>query len=167
MAFTAVKTSMTAAFPGMRADLGKNQVRSCVSEEGSAEIRFGAAVKKGTADNGALIPTATADKILGIVQHSHAYNKDNELGDTGLKPKTVFDVAEYGKLMVLTEEAVTPASAVRLRVSGGTPGAFRATSAGAGLSVDYSASCRWTGTFASGFAELEFDFTKHTHGVAD
>lgn len=171
MPFTSVKTKQTQAFPGMQNGLNKNRVVPG-RNEAAAEIPFGLACKQGATDDGIVIPSATGDLFRGVLQQSHALVKDPgtgvaELGDTGLKQNAVGDVAEEGELWVLTEEAVTPTSAVRVRVSGGTPGAFRATSAGVGLSVDISDRAKWAGTYASGYALLKFDFRIKKAGVAD
>lgn len=176
MAFTSVKTSMVRAFPGMQNGLNKNKVKPGLNEEAAAELRFGIALKQGTADDGVKKLTAVTEKIAGLLQQSHALVKDPgtgvaELGDTGLKPGAVGDVAEEGELWVLIEEDVTPLSAVRVRcVAGGAEvaGAFRAT-ADASDCIDVSTSARWAGSYtaANGFGLLKFDFRKKTQGTAD
>ncbi len=169
MGFTAVLTALVKAFPGMRSELKKNTIDSCVSEESSAEIRFGIAVKRGTADDGVLLCTATSNKFRGIVQQTHAIEKDVELGTSGVKPKMQLDVAVEGVMYVLTEEDVTPTSAVRIRcVAGGSEvaGAFRATADSTDC-YDISKFARWKGTYASGYALLEFDFRNSASGAAD
>lgn len=171
MSFTTVKTSMTQAFPGMHNGLNKNRTKPALSEEVSAQIRFGLAVVQGTSDDGVKIPAAQTDVIVGLVPQSHALARDpgtgvGELGDTGLLPGAVFDLDEEGELWVLTDEAVTPTSAVRVRMSGGSAGYFRATSA-AGVTVDVSDRCRWAGSYGSGYALLKFDFRRRKAGTAD
>lgn len=162
-----VKTAVGAPFAGMRTHFNKNKVASVVSEEASAEIPFGTAVVQGTADDGVLIPAAQANLVRGIVQHSHTYNKDNELGSTGLKPKVVFDCAEEGELYVATTEAVSPASAVRIFMSGGSAGKFGKT-ASAGVSIDVSKFCQWKETTTgSGAARLAFDFRDRKNSSSD
>jgi hypothetical protein len=174
MAFTQVLTKMVQAFPGMQNGLNKNKVKPGLNEEASAELRFGVAVKQGTADDGVLACTATNNLIAGIFQQSHALVKDpgtgvGELGDTGLLPGAVGDLAEEGELWVLTEEAVTPSSSVRIRcVAAGAEvaGAFRATADSTDC-VDVSDRCKWAGTYASGYALLKFDFRRRAAGTAD
>lgn len=168
MGFTTVKTTLEAAYPGMRSGMNKNRVTPGLNEEASAEMRWGIAVKQGTDDAGALLLTATTNKIKGLVQSTHAMAKETELGDTGVKPDAVFDCAEEGELYVLTEEAVTPASDVRVRcVAGGgeVAGAFRATADSTDCIL--LKHCKWAGTYASGYALLKFDFRNRDQGTAD
>lgn len=171
MGFTSVKTGQTQAFAGMPNGLNKNRVKPGLNEEASAEIPFGLAVKQGTADDGVKVPAAQADLIVGLHQHSHALVKDpgtgvGELGNTGLKPGAVGDIAEEGELWVLTDEAVTVTSAVRLRTTGADAGKFRA-SAVATNTVDLSDRARWAGAYASGLALLKFNFRMKKAGTAD
>jgi hypothetical protein len=176
MPFSSVKTTMAKAYAGMQNGLNKNQVVPGLNEEAATELPWGVAVKQGTADDGVLALTAVGNFIKGIVQSSHAMARDpgtgvGELGSTGVMPKAVADIAEAGELWVKIEEDVTPTSAVRIRVAGGgTPGAFRATSAGGGNSVDVSRWCRYKGTYSvasDGCALLEFNFRHKELGTAD
>lgn len=159
---TSVSLAMTAAFAGMQVDAKKCEILSYVSEEASAEIPFGVCVKQGTADDQCLKLTAITDKLIGIVVHSHAYQKDNEVGDTGIKPKMMVAVAVRGEIWVPVEEAVTPASTVLVRaiaVGGETAGAFRDTADASDL-IDVSKFCRFmSSTTGAGIARLMFDFT--------
>lgn len=167
---TSVPTAMTAAFDGMIVDSEPFVERSYVSEEASAEIPFGVCVKQGTGDNGALKLTSTADKLIGLVRHSHAYNRDNELGSTGLKPYVTLGVVTKGVMWVPVEEAVTPASAVLVRaVATGNEvaGAFRDTADGSDC-IDVSAFCRYlSSTTGAGRAKLAFDFTMRNADPVD
>ena len=170
MAFTAVKTSMTQAYPGMQNGLNKNRVTPG-RNEAATEIPFGLGVKQGATDGGIGVPAAQTDLVLGVLQASHALVKDPgtgvaELGDTGLKQNAVGDVAEEGELWVITDEAVTPTSAVRMRTTGADTGKFRA-SAVATNTVDLSDRARWAGTYGIGFALLKFDFRIKKAGTAD
>jgi hypothetical protein len=170
MAFTTVKTTMVQAYPGMKNGLNKNRVTPG-RNEAATEIPFGLAVKQGATDGGILIPDAQANVMIGVLEQSHALAKDPgtgvaELGDTGLKQNAVGDVAEEGELWVLTDEAVTPTSAVRFRTSGAQAGYFRASAVG-GSTVDVSDRARWAGTYGSGFALLKFDFRAKKAGAAD
>lgn len=172
---TSVAQSAAGAFAGLLVDSSPSEVRSYVSEESSAEIPFGVMVCQGTADNGAKLlntsAAAMAKAMVGIVLHSHGYAKDNELGDDGLKPKVIMRVLHKGVAWVQVEEAVTPASAVKVRaVATGeeVPGAFRDTPDGTTDCVDISAFARYlTSAGAGGFAQIAIDMTDARSGVAD
>lgn len=168
---TSVASDPAAAFPGMLGDVRPKAVDSCINGEASAEIPFGFAVIQGTLDNEALLPAAAADglKLLGIVLHSHHYNKDNELGTTGLKPEVAMSVLAAGRVWVPIDENVTPASAVRVRHTATSlgKGSFRA-SAVANATFDISKFARWIGTHlaATGYGLLEIDVTSRGAGAA-
>lgn len=159
---TSVSLAMAVAFDGMQVDGGECRIESYVSEEAADEIPFGVCVKQGTADDQCLKLTAITDKLIGITVHSHAYQKDVEIGTTGVKPKMTLGVAVRGQLWVPVEEAVTPASDVHVRaVAAGAEvaGAFRDTADGADT-IDISAFARFKSTTTgAGRAILEFDFT--------
>lgn len=161
MAQTSVALRMTAAYPGMISDSHMDSnVRSYVSEEASAEIPFGVFVKQGTADEGCLLLTAITDKVIGVVVHSHAYAKTEELGTTGLKPKVTLGVMTRGRIWCYVEEAVTPASSVLIRaIAAGAEkaGATRDTADASDL-IDASKWARFLGTTTgAGIVEVEFD----------
>lgn len=177
MAFpqTSVSVKQTKAFAGMLVDASACVVDSFVSEESSAEIPFGVMVCQGSADNGAkLLNTSAAamaaDVMVGVVVHSHAYQKTNELGTSGLKPKATLGVLRRGIVWVTVEEAVTPASAVKVRaVAGGSEqaGAFRDTADSTDC-VDISSFARYRTTAGAGeLAQLEIDMTGRNTSVAD
>jgi hypothetical protein len=174
---TTVANRMTRGFPGMIADSSflKN-VRSYVSTESSAEIPFGVMVVEGTDPaTHAVLPhtsaSASEQKLLGVVAHSHAYAKPQELGDSGLKPAATLGVLTHGVILVRIEEDVDPGDHVRVRVvAGGSEqaGEFRATADSTDC-IDISAFARWvsSGTAAEGFAELEIDMTNRASASAD
>lgn len=166
---TSVSLRPLRGFAGMLSDTTMlKDVRSYVNAEVSAELPFGIMVKQGATDDACLLPTAITG-LLGIVVHSHAYEKDVELGDTGLKPTITVGVLGVGRVWVTVDEAVAPGNAVRVRITaaGGGQGTFRKT-AGAGLTVDISAWARWrTSTTGAGIAELELDATSAAASVAD
>jgi hypothetical protein len=152
-----------------------NEIDSFVNAEASAEIPFGVMVCQGATDKAALkLNTSAAamagDVLLGVVVHSHAYAVSGELGTTGLKPGVIMSVLRKGRVYVQVEEAVTPASAVKVRaVAAGAEvaGAFRDTADSTDC-VDCSSFCRYrTTAAAAGFAELELDMTGRNTAVAD
>jgi hypothetical protein len=162
MPFTSVLSGIAVSFQGMIADSTNLIVDTFVNGESSAEIPFGVCVKQGTDDAEAVLLTAITDKLVGIVLHSNAYNKTNEVGSTGIKPDVVMNVARKGVVWVPVEEAVTPASAVLVRAvatGGEQAGAFRDTADASDL-IDVSAFCRFRSTTTgAGLVKLEFDFT--------
>jgi hypothetical protein len=123
---------------------------------------FGIAVKEGTGDNDANLPGAGTDKLAGILLHSHAYDKNNELGTTGLKPKAVLGVLRKGRVYVTVEEAVVKGDRLFVRhtagVGGTQKGAVRKSAVG-GETVDATKQGVFlTSASAAGLAVLEVDF---------
>lgn len=171
---TSISETPTVAIAGALVDLnGNNDVKTYVSEEASAEIPFGVMLKQGSADNGCLLIADAGDvaEFIGVAVHSNAYNKDNELGDTGVKPDVAIGVLQKGTIWVEVEEAVTPLSTVRVRmVATGDEvfGAFRDT-------ADDTTDCANIGQFAryltsasaGGLAQLQIDMTMRNSAVAD
>lgn len=160
---TSVSLTHGVALDGMIADAEPYVERSYVSEEASAEMPFGTVVKQGTADNGCLKLTAVTDKLLGIIRRSHAFHKDVELGDTGLKPKVMIPVVVRGTMWVPCEEAMTPSSAkiyVRAIAAGAeVAGAFRDSTDASDL-IDVTAFVRvLTSSTGAGRIKIAFDFT--------
>lgn len=177
MPFTSTKTKMDAAFAGMLADNSDHTTDSFVNEEAANEIAFGTMVKFGTAANGALnlSASADADKLAGILRHQHAYNLDNELGTIGLKPKATLGILKRGKIYVNVDEAVNPKSPVRVRCTTNAgalgafngPGTFR-TTASATHTINCSKFMKFAGsTTGAGVVELEVDMTGSNDAVAD
>lgn len=152
---TSVPANMVIGTEGALADLWTEEngvVESGVSEEATAEIAFGLAVKRGTADDGVLLLTAITESIRGVVVHSHLYSKPDELGDTGLKTKVSLDLLRFGQIWVIAETNVTPASGVFIRaVATGSEraGAFRGTADGTDT-IDASAFFSWKSTTTAG-----------------
>lgn len=150
---------------GQLADLWTEEngdIISVISEEASAELVFGIAVKKGTADDGVLNLTAITEIIHGIIVYSPRFSQPDELGTIGLKPKTAhFGLLRMGRILVFTETSITPASSVFLRAiaTGPNPlvGGFRG-SADSTNTIDISAVASWRSTAGAGaLAVLEID----------
>ncbi len=175
MPFTSTKLKMDEYLAGMPVDNSDHDTESYVNEEASAELPWGVALVQGTADRGAKLAAAQANRIIGVARREDAYGKDSELGSTGLKPKVSVSVTRRGKLPVLVNEAVAPTSPVRVRMTtnagaNGTnsgPGTF-CTTASAGHTVLISSGARFLSTTAgAGIAILAFDFTPLSVAVAD
>ena len=140
MAFLAAQDTFARGFAGARngAEGDVFPAPSKINAEASAEIPFGTVVKHGTLATDALQLTTTSDRLAGVVIHRHNYVDGIDVGANGLKPGARFDVIEYAQsgILVTTDEAVTEASPVRVRVTaaGGGRGTFR-TTASAGATV--------------------------------
>lgn len=169
---TSISSSMTTAFAGMPYGSREPETDSYINGESSAEIPFGVMVAQGSADNECrLLATGdTVDDFIGITRHSHAYNKTNELGTTGVKPDCLLGVMVRGEAWVLVEEAVTPGSLplVRIIASGAEiAGSFRDT-ADASDCIDVSAFCRFKSTSTgAGVVRLEFDMAGRYADIKD
>ncbi len=149
-----------AAFAGMLGDMSDYDSNTYVNEEATNELAFGRLVKQGTGANQAKEIAAQADKPVGIVMHSHRYDKTNELGTTGLKPGVLLSALTRGKMYVEVGEAVGLTDAVRVNATGtgGTKGVFYKTSSAGNTLLIKSA--RWLSvTGGAGVALLEFDLS--------
>jgi hypothetical protein len=170
---TTANVSQTAAFAGMVVSTEPHTIRSYVSEEASAELPFGIMLKQGTADGQALQIDDAGDvaEFIGVLAHSHKYAKPTQVGDTGVKPDQSLNVLTKGVIWVEVEEAVTPLSAVRVRmVATGdeVAGAFRDTADDTTDCADVSLFCRYlTSAAANGLAQLEIDMVGRNSAVAD
>jgi len=152
------------AYAGLLSQIKPHETESYIQAEASAEMPFGRMVAKGTNDQDAVLMAAQADLPIGIVVHSHNYQKPTELGDTGLKPGAMVRVLTKGVIWVQVTEAVTPASAVRYDEAGGTFG----DSAVVDETVDISDFARYLGSAgANEFVELEIDMTNRNLRTSD
>jgi hypothetical protein len=175
---TSVLTSSIAAIAGQLADNGRDMnIASYFSQEASLQTMFGTVVMQGAADYGCNLLTAgNVAKILGVVVYSVAYQKGNELGAVadangklGILPTIAMNVLKRGRIWVLCEEAVTPASTVRVRCTnaGNGQGTFRTTSAGGGLSMVLVGARYLDTASAAGFSRVEFDVLNRNNFTAD
>lgn len=145
------QTSVAAMPIGVEGDLAdewtiaNGAVDSATSEETTAEIAFGLAIKRGTAAKSMKVLTAITESVDGIVVYEPDFAKPSQLGDTGIKPKVTARVIRFGRVFVIPEDAVTEASGVFVRAvatTGERAGAFRGTADGTDT-IDVSAFCRW------------------------
>lgn len=167
---TTVSATMTRGFPGMVSDTTQykdvvSKVNTSVAADpyvaADTELQFGFAVVKGTGDSDVKNITANTDTVVGPVVHSHAYEKDVELGDLGLKHAVTVGVMRHGRMLVYSDEAVTPADAVRIRCDTNgahKPGAFCKT-ASAGHTLHVTAGIKWVESAGPGPVEVEIDMT--------
>ena len=159
-------SDMAVAYAGMLSGIEPTVKRSYINEEASTEMPFGVMVKQGTSFNECKLMAAQADvaNSVGVVLHSHAYAKDNELGDTGLKRYATANVLREGEVVVYVSEAVAVGGAVRVRADANAgagallgPGTF-CTTASATHTVLLTKGARWMkGTSGAGFARLRVD----------
>lgn len=175
---TSVLAAPVPAIAGQLADDGRDMnLASYFSQEASLQMQFGTMVMQGAADYGDNILTAgNVAKMLGVVVYSVAYQKGNELGAVadangklGILPTVTHNVLKRGRIWVLCEEAVTPASVVRVRCTnaGNGAGTFRTTSAGAGASMLLVGARYLDTAAAAGFSRVEFDILARNTYTAD
>ncbi len=172
-------TDAAAAFPGLIADVSQSEILSYINLEDNGEVPFGFMVSQddGGDPNAVMLPDAQADctrvTLVGIVAHSHAYAKDSELGDLGLKVGTTLNVMRKGRIWVYCNEAsgVQMGDAVRVMASNTVgdegdldgPGSFWGDTANGGDTVVLATGARWMSTTTGpGLALLEFDLNAVT-----
>lgn len=137
--------------------------------EASAEIPFGFAVARDNTapydvnGNGAKLPAASTDKLLGLVIHSNAYSNGPSgfLGTTGLKPGAMMNVIRRGRIWAACEDGCSPGDRlwVRYTSAGAGKGACRASDAGGPTSIDATKKAEWqTKAAATTVAILDCDF---------
>jgi hypothetical protein len=162
----------------MLGDSGRDMnIDTYVSQEASLQMQFGTMVMQGALDAGDNILTAgNVANMVGVVLYSAAYQQGQEVGTVadangkfGILPSTFHNLLKRGRVWVLCEEAVTPASVVRVRCTnaGNGAGTFRTTSAGAGLSM-LLVGARYLDTAGvGGFSRVEFDILQRKTYTAD
>lgn len=103
---TSYSTNSGKAYAGLvvRADL----VVAKKNAEASASIPFGRAVCPHSTDkDGAILPAAETDKVIGIVARYHNHSPDVDLDSTGLKVGATMDVLRKGAVYVVAEDATS------------------------------------------------------------
>lgn len=125
-------SEMPRAFEGQLADIRENEVDSYTQGEASAEIPFGVAVAEGTAGTPAsgipneCINMVDANSVVaGAVVHSHAYNRETQLGTTGIKPDQQVSVLRRGRIYMRHEGAVSKGAAAFVRHTAGGGGSVK------------------------------------------
>lgn len=160
--------TMTRGIEGQLADNSTFHAEPFYSEEASAEIAFGRAVKFGTNINGVLLPTAETDLIAGILMHSNEYTRGfdgADLGTTGVKPGAKMNVLRRGRILVKCKSVVVAnVSRLWVRAVAGAPPEYLGGLEDADDSTDMI-DCTAQGVFReSGAVDdlviLEVDFTR-------
>ncbi len=130
---TSVSDRPEAAYAGLLVGT-QHQIIGMKNAESSASIPFGFGVvfkAAGTTDQDAILPTAETDLFMGVVCHSHVYDRTYTLADgstggeltsTGLKPGAMMNVVRKGMLWVVAEDACTPGQKLWVRCTAGGAG---------------------------------------------
>lgn len=144
MAQTSYSLQAAVAFEGMLGDsAGGGPTRRSLSlaNEDAAASYFGRGVTFGTdPDQQFKLPAATGAPLAGITVHKHG---TEDATDNGLAQGETGEILTSGRIWVLPEQAVTPASAVYWRhtAGAGTVGKFRVDADTA--NADLVANARW------------------------
>lgn len=119
MSQQSVKAQLDLPFPGVLADVTFwKDVTSYVNND-AVEIPFGVMVVEAAGDKLAVLPSSAADTPLGVTVHSHAYERELELGDTGLLPEITMGVLARGRIFVRPETlAAATTDPVHMRITG-------------------------------------------------
>jgi len=90
-----------------------NGVRSGINA-GTVTLPFGRVTVKGTGDNDGVLPSATGGRFFGVALKTDILEKDFN-GVTGYKPGRPYNRLMKGDVLMITEQAVTPADPVFFR----------------------------------------------------
>ncbi len=144
---------MPKGIEGQSADIGSdNHIRTRVNV--TNDMEFGRGVSVGVNDDEVILPTNVAAAFAGVTHFSHSGSDDTT--QTGIPAKTPANIKTKGRILVLVETAVTPASQVHMRHAnaGASPEAiarFRATADGADtVRVDDVHSVKFESSAAAG-----------------
>ena len=145
-------------------------INTALNEEASAGMPFGIFVREGAADEGALLLSATSQRLKGVVVHHNSYARPYEVDTDGIQPGTHFGLLFHGPILVTVEDAVTPASEVHVRAvatGGEQKGAVRGTADSTDC-IDASGFCRFLTTAGAGeLAVLMVDMVNSGLQAAD
>lgn len=135
-------------FVGQFADLQLTNVFSRSVE--TAEIDFGLAVVRGTADDQCILPSTTGQFFLGITARTIAGTADTA-GDRKYQPNESANILDEGVIYAICEDGCTPGDVVYFRHTTGTGtviGALRTDADTA--SADLIPNAIWETTTAAG-----------------
>ena len=109
------------AHEGQRADLGLIDIISKAAE--GSEINFGRAVIRGTSDDQAKLPSATGQAFMGVTEFTTAWAAN--ASDVHLyEENREMNIVTFGRMWVITEEAVVPGDPVFFRHTAGGGGSI-------------------------------------------
>lgn len=123
---TSYQRNLPAGFPGLLWTTFEHSLRTTfIQAETTLEIPFGTFVRRITTTDElhkpkARLLTSSTDDIAGLVLHSHAYNRETDLGTVGLKPRTQLTVLEVGVAWAIAEEAMAMTDNIFVRYAAGT-----------------------------------------------
>lgn len=119
------------AYAGMKSDLRDDTVVSFIQGEASAEIPFGTAVAQGAASTQSGTPDKaiqmvnSASVVVGVLLHAHNYDRESQLGSTGVKPTNLISVLRKGQVYMVHEGAVTKGQPCFVRHTAGAGGSVK------------------------------------------
>lgn len=154
---------------GMQGDNTQGQQKStAINVEAAAEIAFGYMVMRfaaasGVNPPGAKITSAAGDDLLGVVMHSHEYDKRLDLGTVGVLPKRQLNVMQQGRVWVMVDVAVAVTDTVYVRYTtngAALAGTFTNSADTAKARIVYGAKFL-TATTGAGLVLLELDIGAH------
>lgn len=105
------------AFEGQRVNFELTNTTSKVAE--ASDIGFGKAVVRGTKDDQAKLPTATGQDFVGVVTHTTAWTQESGQPPVYNRYREM-NIIDFGKIWVITEQAVVPGDDVYFRHTAGT-----------------------------------------------
>ncbi len=123
---TSVSTTPAVGVPGDIADLStaaSGGVTAATNEETSDELAFGLMVARGAEDGGAVRCDALANALLGVAVRAHDFAVNEELNSDGVMAGATLGIMRRGRVFVTTEDAVTRASGVHVRMKASSGGA--------------------------------------------
>ncbi len=177
---TSYATAPDRAFAGMLADDSENDIMTMKNAD-VVSMPFGIGVSfktsSPTSERDSILPTASAEKLAGIVVHSHDYERTftlpdgtvaGELDGTGLVAGAEMAVLVRGTIWVQVMQTVAVGDRPWINVTVGAGSAYTAQgqfgnaqdTTGSGLALDITKLGRYTSAAsAGGFAKLQIDFT--------
>lgn len=147
-----VQTTYTAehiaGFEGQRVDFGLVDIISKAAED--SDINFGRAVVRGTADNQAILPSASGQAFLGVTEYTTAWAAN--ASDVHLyQENREMNILDFGRIFVVCEDGCVPGDDVFFRHTTGTGttiGAFRTDADTA--TADQVSGASWESTTSAG-----------------
>ena len=119
MAQLTYNTNMAKGFAGQLATTSHKQVDSFVNAEASADMPFGIAVKKGSADGECLLPSSASDKIIGLTMRDNSLDTLALASNGAIAPKAMASVMRVGAMYALPEQTVAKGDKVFVRFTAG------------------------------------------------
>lgn len=155
---TTYSSDMSTAFEGQKANLGLTNITSKVAE--GSDIPFGRAVVRGTADNQALLPSATGQAFLGVTEMTTAWSENSSDLHVYSQYREM-NIIDYGEIWVYTEQSVVPGNSVFFRHTADTApldvvGRFRKDISGGDADQIIGATFETT-TAAGGIAKIKIN----------